>query len=185
VCTRVAALQSEKCGAFGNTINTTPAQCAQMFGDPIADPKDAEYREKVKSCVMEQTCDQVGACLASLSTPDTQKLRACNEGGGEAVGVTAEEYAQHNGGNLYVFNTVVSSKAAPIGRCGIDDANRWLTTLSCKDGSRPIRNNGDAEMLRVGNVGEAGRCHSIVDLYRVTCPEGATEIYIDAYVCPT
>ena len=51
-------------------------------------------------------------------------------------------------------------------------------------GAHPIRSFDDAEKARIGNIGASGRCHSFVDHYRVACPEGAFDIYIDAYVCP-
>jgi hypothetical protein len=67
--------------------------------------------------------------------------------------------------------------------CTVREENRWLESLACDDGSHPVRN---AEMVRQGNVGEGGRCGSIIDQYVPECPGGKKyPIFIDAYVCPT
>jgi hypothetical protein len=48
----------------------------------------------------------------------------------------------------------------------------------------PITDSKSAEMARVGNVGDGGRCNAIIDRYKVQCPEASYEIYLDGYVCP-
>lgn len=184
VCDRVEELQHEQCGAFGKTINVTPMQCNSMFGDPIADPAEAKFRDKTALCVVKTDCQQVSDCLADLSNPDPADLRECSTPGPNAVGIPSAEYAQRNGSRAKTFKQAASTKEAPIERCGIENANEWLSTLRCGDGSVPIKDHPDAETFRVGNVGKAGRCGSIVDHYQVPCPEGPTDIYIDAYVCP-
>ncbi|MGE0870359.1 MAG: hypothetical protein AB7P03_17470 [Kofleriaceae bacterium] len=36
---------------------------------------------------------------------------------------------------------------------------------------------------RSGSVGPGGRCNSIIDLYKVGCPDGDVSVYIDVYMC--
>lgn len=174
----------QQCGAFGKTLNVTPIQCNQMFGEAIADPNEAKFRARTEHCIMKPECQQVSDCLADLSKPDPEDLRECGAKGASSVGVTAAEYAQRNGSGAKLFKNAASTKAAPVERCGIENANAWLASLTCGDGSRPISDGPSAEPFRVGNVGKAGRCNSIIDHYKVACPDGSTDIYIDAYVCP-
>ena len=82
------------------------------------------------------------------------------------------------------FSEARSTKELPIEVCTIDAENEWLSSLSCDDGSQPIDSHQAAEMARVGNLGNGGRCGSIIDLYRVKCPEKSYDLYVDAYVCP-
>ncbi|MGE3766251.1 MAG: hypothetical protein AB7L94_28625, partial [Kofleriaceae bacterium] len=62
-------------------------------------------------------------------------------------------------------------------------AGSWLSRMTCKDGSHPLPTRNDAERVRVGNVGEGGRCGRIIDQYQVECPEMTYDIFIDAYRC--
>ncbi len=59
----------------------------------------------------------------------------------------------------------------------------FVASLECADGSRPL--NGDWRAgadARVGNVGEGASGH-IIDHYRLPCPEGPRDVYVDAYHC--
>ncbi|HEY4183188.1 MAG TPA: hypothetical protein VGM90_40470 [Kofleriaceae bacterium] len=183
VCDRVDELQHAQCGAFGRTLTLTPLQCNQMFTDKIPQ-EEVAFRAKTEVCIMKPECQQVSDCLADLSKPDPTDLRECSAAGDNAVGVSAAAYAQRNGSAARKFTDVKSTKADPIERCGIENANAWLATLTCSDGSHPITDGPSAESYRAGNVGKAGRCNSIIDDYRVTCADSTTEIFIDAYVCP-
>ncbi len=79
------------------------------------------------------------------------------------------------------FTEVTSTKQHPVEMCTVKEANDWLLALRCSDGSQPFDN---PEESRAGNVGQGGRCMSVVDRYIVPCPEKQYEIFIDAYVCP-
>lgn len=188
-CTKVDDYVKQQCGAFGRTLNPTHDQCLASFQPRGNDPREERYRQRVMHCMVDDTsCDAVTNCLGDLSKPDLKNLRACEDTGaeGDAVGVSAADYAKRNGSSARTFPAVVSSPQHPVERCGIDDANEWLVSLSCPDGSKPLANHADAEGVRVGNIGPNGRCGSIVDHYRVDCggKDGATDVYIDAYVCP-
>jgi hypothetical protein len=181
-CDRLMELQAEQCGNFGRTIKMTREECTQQLP---ADSTDPTTRALVACLTTPPDCNGVVQCLSGLGKPDPQHLRACEDKQGmESVGVSADEYAQRDGSRFAHYAQAASTKAAPIERCGVDDANAWLGGLTCADGSHPINTGADAEQARIGNVGEGGRCGSIIDHYRVACPEGATDIFIDAYVCP-
>jgi len=83
------------------------------------------------------------------------------------------------------YSQIETTKASPVEVCGVAGAeNEWLAQVACNDGSHPIHSAPEAETVRVGNVGGGGRCGSIIDLYRVKCPEKSYDIYIDGYICP-
>ncbi len=59
----------------------------------------------------------------------------------------------------------------------------YVANYLCQDGSKPLRGAEQAGAdARVGNVG-AGPDGHIVDLYRVPCPNGVVDLYVDAYHC--
>lgn len=133
-------------------------------------------------------CDAVMQCFTANQDDPTRQLRACDDhsadSSGHAVGLPRASWEQRRGAGITTFRDAASTKALPIEMCGVPAATDWLTTLVCDDRSRPLPTRRDAANARSGNVGAGGRCHSIIDHYRVTCPEASYEIYIDAYVCP-
>ena len=188
VCTRIVDLAAQHCRQFAE-IHDDAEQCVAKLGPETADPAF----EKFAACVLNPSCEEVTNCLeaadeaaANDGSDANQKLRACKDKpeAGDAVGIPRAEWDKRNGANLTKYSQAVSTKALPIEMCGIPAENRWLGTLACDDGSRPIKSSVDAENSRSGNVGEGGRCRSILDLYKVTCPEKTYDIYIDAYICP-
>jgi hypothetical protein len=188
VCNRIVDLATQHCGKFAE-IGVDAKQCVSELGPATADPAFKMFAE----CVLNPSCEEVTNCLAAADqaaandgSDANQKLRACKDrpDAGDAVGIPKAEWDKRNGANLSKFSQAVSTKALPIEMCGIPAENRWLGTLACDDGSRPITSSVDAENLRAGNVGEGGRCGSILDLYKVACPEKTYDIYIDAYICP-
>ncbi len=81
------------------------------------------------------------------------------------------------------------SRESAIQRCARDgpDGARtdyaFIASYECSDGSVPL--GGDATRgadARLGNVGQGPDGH-VIDRYRVPCPSGAVEIYVDAYHC--
>jgi len=144
----------------------------------------------IATCVVEHDdCDAVLDCVAA-DQPDptaSEALRACDDPGStaeHAVGIARSEWDQRNGVGVTAFRELRSTKDAPIEMCGVSAANDWLVSLRCNDGSQPLKSRRDAEDFRAGNVGSGGRCRSIIDRYRVLCPERRYEIFIDAYICP-
>jgi hypothetical protein len=54
----------------------------------------------------------------------------------------------------------------------------------CAGGTNPLGGDPRAgAAARVGNVGPNSSGH-IIDLYRVPCPEGPRDVYVDMYGCP-
>jgi hypothetical protein len=161
----------------------SPDECARTY-EVESRSKDGKQLEAAGRCFVEMTsCDGLTECLTAMLG---KELRKCDETDsvGRRVGIPAAEWVRRNGAGATTFSGARSTRDTPIEMCGITEANVWLTTLRCDDGSRPVRSRPEAENTRAGNVGEAGRCGSIVDRYVVPCPEMKYEIFIDAYVCP-
>jgi hypothetical protein len=154
--------------------------CAQLFDE------HPSLLSKSGHCVVEEgdDCDHVVFCIQE-STFDKSNLRACSDDEpGKAAGLLQADWRRRNGAGVTELAAARSSKAAPIEVCGFIAENEWLFAATCQDGSHPIMSRSQAESARVGNVGPGGRCGSIVDRYRIACPEETYDIYIDGYVCP-
>ncbi|MBX3274572.1 MAG: hypothetical protein KF729_30180 [Sandaracinaceae bacterium] len=77
-----------------------------------------------------------------------------------------------------------TSHEQPLMACGPADSYRRVAEHQCADGRAPLGGDpGLGAQARVGNVGPNATGH-IIDLYRVPCPEGDVEIYVDMYGCP-
>ena len=181
----MAKLQADHCEAFSD-LDTGPT-CAKGYKDGLADASAAAGMRFIGQCVTQlDTCADVVACLGGLSQQG--KLRGCTESGddviGAAVGRPRAEWMKLTGRNAKTYADVHSTKDQPVEVCGIATENEWLSSLTCTDGSHPIENRGAAEQFRVGDLGAGGRCSSIIDLYRVKCPEATYDVYLDGYVCP-
>ena len=81
------------------------------------------------------------------------------------------------------LTTLETSKAQPVEVCGVPAQLTWLTAAQCADGSNPFADSRAAHASRDGNVGAGGRCGTIIDLYKVPCPEQTYDVYMDAYHC--
>ncbi len=77
-----------------------------------------------------------------------------------------------------------TSANRPVEVCGVEGQHGFLARLQCEDGTRPITTPFEAAEARDGNVGPAGRCDEIVDVYHVACPEKTYEVHMDMYFCP-
>jgi hypothetical protein len=183
-CDRFIALRDAKCPVF-ESMNMTREECIGELQQAEKDPQAADFIGKTETCVVGfQTCGDVVKCLQSLG-PDAHDLRACHEEApGKAVGLPKAEWEKRNGAGITKFSQARSTKDLPIEVCTIGAESELLATLTCEDGTRPIRDHDSAETARVGNVGKGGRCGSIIDLYRVKCPEATYELFVDGYVCP-
>jgi hypothetical protein len=183
-CDRFVALRQSGCGAFAS-MDMTKDDCVKELAAAQSDPASKAFMDQTGQCIVGyQQCDDVVQCLASLG-PDKDHLRACaQEDPGKAVGISKAEWEKRNGAGVTKFSQAKSTKDRPIEVCTIDAENEWLSQLRCDDGSQPIDGHEAAEMARVGNLGKGGRCGSIIDLYRVKCPEASYDVYVDGYVCP-
>ena len=77
-----------------------------------------------------------------------------------------------------------TSHERPLPACGPADSYRRVAEYRCPDGSVPL--GGDparGASARSGNVGPNSTGH-VIDLYRVPCPGGDVELYVDMYSCP-
>jgi hypothetical protein len=183
-CDRFLELQKAGCEVFAK-MQLTREECVGELSKMLKDPAQASFMTRTGTCMVGfQDCGGVTSCLASLG-PDPDDLRACHdENPGKAVGIPKAEWDKRNGANITKFSQARSTKELPLEVCTVDAENELLTTLACEDDSHPIADHATAEMARVGNVGEGGRCGSIIDLYRVKCPEATYELFVDGYVCP-
>ena len=183
-CERFVALRDGGCEAFA-TVSMTREQCVDELSKPASDPEEAAFMNRTEQCVVGfQTCKDVIGCLAELG-PKSDELRACGEDKpGKAVGLPREEWEKRNGAGVVKFSQVRSTKELPVEVCTIAGETEWLQDLQCEDDSKPLDSDKGPEMARVGNLGKGGRCGSIIDLYRVKCPEKSYDIYVDGYVCP-
>ena len=179
-CDRFAALAH--CD-WTKQIMMDRATCIATFDK---DPDEAgPLLERFGPCVRNHTdCTEVANCFSDASQ-EHGELRGCFEEKPEvAVGMPADEWSKRKGAHVAHFSEASSTKKEPIEVCGIPAENEWLAAMACDDGSNPIHDHHEAELSRVGNVGRGGRCGSIIDLYRVKCPEATYDIYLDGYVCP-
>jgi hypothetical protein len=99
------------------------------------------------------------------------------------VMVDIQLYGKRRGASAKRFSELVTTKAEPIEACGVRGSLVELVRLRCDDGSNPFGSLEEAHASRAGNVGAGGRCGSIVDLYKVPCPEKTYDVYVDMYVC--
>lgn len=187
VCDKMAVLRRASCGVFAK-LDMPRDACIADMRDALADPQNGPFMRKTAECIVNPpSCDQVTQCLISLGPTETD-LRACNDPNpdhkGKAVGIPRAEWEHRNGAGVTRYSQARSSKAQPIEMCTISAENEWLMTLACDDGSKPLSDRAHAELARVANLGEGGRCGSVIDQYRVTCPERTYDIFIDGYVCP-
>lgn len=183
LCGKLGTLQAAKCGMFADL---EMGNCVTIIKQGLDDPSNRPVIEAMNECSQElSACGDVIGCLRGIES--TAKLRACKEKSeellGAAVGVPHDQWKRAQKRDVTKFSQVKSTKAAPVEVCGIPTENEWLTALQCEDGSSPIGEAG-AEPFRVGNLGDGGRCNSIIDLYRIKCPEASYDIYLDGYVCP-
>ncbi len=97
--------------------------------------------------------------------------------------LTDAQAAKRYGLGATKFTDAPTTKDKAIEVCGIPQQQAWLMNTLCADGSKAFTGRGQVMTSRKGNVGEGGRCGSIIDLYLATCPEAKYEVHIDMYMC--
>ncbi|MBZ0237828.1 MAG: hypothetical protein K8M05_36275 [Deltaproteobacteria bacterium] len=181
VCARIAELRTQGC-----ELSTLPEEeCRDELHRALEErgPDSRTATMQLGRCMLDnESCDAIAACVDALVSE--AEPRTCEQGGGGAVVLPRAEWEQRHGAGATRYSSVKTTKAEPVEVCGIPAQMEWLLGATCDDGSRPFRDYDHAHSARVGNVGEGGRCGSIIDLYEVPCPEGTYSIFIDAYVCP-
>jgi hypothetical protein len=185
MCKRMRALHDQQCGMFGELA--LGATCEQEVTGSLADTQARVLTMQMDTCLAELTlCSDITACIGNASTSD--ETRECTDhserSAGNPVGLPYATWRSVMKRGLTKFSQVLSSKHEPVELCGVSTENFWLSTLLCDDGSRPLSNRSAAEQARLGNIGNGGRCGSIVDHYQVRCPEKPYDVFIDGFVCP-
>ena len=142
----------------------------------------------------------VGGCsVAGLGRDDPGRgeergIALAGEGAGSCpvdpsgLGLKVVDWEPERAGERYWssarrFSEVAATVGEPVEVCGVDGSLRWLTRLTCDDGSNPFADKAEAHRARVGNLGSGGRCERIVDGYSVECPERTYDVKIDMYHC--
>lgn len=186
ICNRFAELRAENCGGFAD-LKVSLDECPSVFKNVIEHPvtRDQRNLHDVGACMADlSTCAEVLKCVSKVDYEDPGDLRACSDPRDiRAVGIPPDEYAKRKGADAKHYSQALSTKDAPVEMCGLSSGIKWLMATTCDDGSHPIRSVDDAERVRA-TVGSGGRCHSIIDLYKVKCPDISYDVYIDGYVCP-
>jgi hypothetical protein len=185
LCKRMRELADNKCGMFAElTIGDT---CPQEVNGSLGDTRSRPSTEEIDICTSElSVCSDINACVGQIDA--TAETRECSDhsdrANADAVGLPYDAWRADMKRGIEKFSAVVSSKEKPIELCGVKTSNYWMSSLVCDDGSHPLTNRSDAEKSRVGNAGAGGKCGSVIDKYRVRCPERAYDVYIDSFVCP-
>lgn len=189
-CADVARLAAAKCESLNIAPeDTDPALCEEGVRRSLYD-RTADAREVVETIgtCLRQDCAGATECIAQAHDAwekDRGRRRTCSdEDTSGAVALDAQQWANRTGANAQRFSDVATTPAKPIEVCELEGQLRWLTSMRCDDGSQPFRSFAEAHVARVRNIGPAGRCNSIVDLYQVTCPERTYDVYMDLYMCP-
>ncbi len=94
-----------------------------------------------------------------------------------------EAAAKRYGNGINSFSKLQSSRVQPAEVCAVGGSIALMRRLNCDDGSKAFLNDQDAHAAREGSLGPGGRCESVLDLYKVKCPEATYEVWIDMYQC--
>jgi hypothetical protein len=100
------------------------------------------------------------------------------------IQLTTEQYARRYGANITDLASLKTSKDQPVEVCHVRGEQEFLLAARCADGTAPFASVGGVAQARSGSVGGGGRCKSIIDLYKVACPEATYEVFMDMYMCP-
>jgi hypothetical protein len=85
---------------------------------------------------------------------------------GQRVGTGAKTYAD-----------VDPTKEKPVEVCGLEGARLWLENTKCPDGS------AGTQQGRVGSIGLGGRCNTMLEKFKVGCPDGSINVLIAVHFC--
>lgn len=85
--------------------------------------------------------------------------------------------AQRRGTGAKTYADVDSTKAQPIEVCGMEGARIWLESTRCPDGSVGVQGG------RFDSVGRGGRCDTMIERFKVGCPDGTLNIVFAVHFC--
>jgi NAD(P)H-flavin reductase len=97
--------------------------------------------------------------------------------------VAEDEWPRQPGVGKTMASALTTTKDAPAHACGPGGSYRFVSNLTCDDGTRPLQDVDAAALARSGSVGPGGRCDNVVDRYVVPCPEGEHVVFVDMYWC--
>ena len=97
--------------------------------------------------------------------------------------LTGAQTSERYGTGVTALASITTSQAHPIEVCGVGGEMAWLRQSTCADGSHPYSSAENPDDSRAGDTGPGGRCNSIIDLYKVKCPEQTYDVYADMYLC--
>lgn len=189
-CADVARLMSEKCEALNIAPEDQDAKlCVEGIRRALYDRTEdaAEVANTIGRC-MRNHCDAAVECIAEARSgwdKTSQRRRSCEDADTSGfVALDAKQWAARTGAQALRYSDVITTAARPIEVCELEGQLGWLMAMRCDDDSHPFHSMAEAHIARVRNIGAAGRCNSIVDLYQVTCPEKSYDVYMDLYMCP-
>ena len=85
--------------------------------------------------------------------------------------------AQRHGTGAKTYADVEPTKEQPIEVCGLEGARKWLEATKCPDGS-DARQGG-----RFDSIGIGGRCNTMIERFKVGCPDGTINIVMAVHFC--
>ena len=185
-CRAMAAVRGEPQCRDLEYLQMSETECFQGIAKERSGLSDAkrEALDEALECLSQAgSCPQVVACWASLAVTAGTEERTCGDGAFGPLALSAEDAAKRYGRDAKRFSAAPTTKELPIEVCGVKGELGWLVETTCDDGSRAFASPQEAHGSRTGSVGSGGRCGHVVDLYRVPCPEGPYDVYMDMYMC--
>ena len=93
------------------------------------------------------------------------------------IQLSPEQYARRHGAGVTDLSALKSSKEQPVEVCHVEGEREFLLAARCADGTPPFTSGIAVAKARSGSVGSGGRCRTIIDHYRVPCPEATYEVH--------
>jgi len=84
---------------------------------------------------------------------------------------------QRRGTAAAKYSDVEATKEQPIEVCGLEGARKWLESTRCPDGSVGVQGG------RFDSIGLGGRCTTMIERFKVGCPDGALNIVFAVHFC--
>lgn len=85
--------------------------------------------------------------------------------------------AQRKGTGAKTYADVEATKEQPVEVCGMEGARMWMEATKCPDGSTG-RQGG-----RFDSIGLGGRCNTMIERFKVGCPDGTINIVMAVHFC--
>ncbi len=84
---------------------------------------------------------------------------------------------QRRGTGAKTYSDVEYTKEQPIEVCGMEGARIWLESTKCPDGSVGVQGG------RFDSIGFGGRCNTMIERFKVGCPDGNLSIVFAVHFC--